>query len=274
MVRRCFWARALETPVHAAFLSRDKSVKEALRADGIEAERFNGALLHEPGMPPVGPSDWVNPKTGDAVKPMTVAEIIEVQKHFASAARRLWIAGYDGVEIHAANGYLFQQFFTPRINQRTDHYGGSVENRMRFLLETVKRIQDAAPGFLVMVRFCVSEFIANGYSQDEAIALAQGLERTGVVALDLSGGSNESPQTSKYCIQTPSFPRGCLAPHAKPIKDAVSIPVFVAVPATASSVAVALVPTLNVFAAPSHAVVTNRLIERIWLLAGMTMLVV
>ena len=188
----------------------------------------HGALLHEPGMGPVGPSPWINPKTGEDVRPLAVPEIIDIQKSFASAARRLWIAGYDGVEIHAANGYLFQQFFTPRINKRTDEYGGAVENRMRFLLETVARMRDAAPELLVMVRFCVSEFAANGYTADDVIVLAQGLEKAGVCALDLSGGSNETPQLSKYCIQPPSFPRGCMAPYAKPIKAAVSIPVIVA----------------------------------------------
>src|SRR3546814_18689584 len=60
-------------------------------------------------------------------------------------SRRLWRAGYDGVEIHAANGYLFQQFFSPRVNQRTDAYGGSLENRMRLLLETIARLRDALP---------------------------------------------------------------------------------------------------------------------------------
>ena len=67
----------------------------------------HGALLHVPGSHAVGPSDWINPKTGGKVEPMSKFQIVEVQKHFASAAKRLWIAGYDGVEIHAANGYLF-----------------------------------------------------------------------------------------------------------------------------------------------------------------------
>ncbi len=221
------------TPVcyHDRYIPGLASLVETIKAhDCVVFGQLNhhGALLHEPGMNPVGPSAWTNPKTGDPVRPMTVAEITEVQRNFATAARRLWIAGYDGVEIHAANGYLFQQFFTPRINKRTDAYGGSVENRMRFLIETVKRMQDAAPDLLLMVRFSVSEFTAGGYSEDDAIALAKRLEQAGVVALDLSGGSNETPQLSKYCIQTPSFPRACLAPYAKRIKDAVSIPVIVA----------------------------------------------
>jgi len=217
--------------VHDRYIPGLASLVETIKAhDCVVFGQLNhhGALPHEPGMDPVGPSDWINPKTGDPVRPMTVAEIVDVQRNSATAARRLWVAGYDGVEIHAANGYLFQQFFTPRINKRTDVYGGSVENRMRFLIETVKRMQDAAPDLLLMVRFSVSEFTADGYPETEAIALAKRLEQAGVVALDLSGGSNETPQLSKFCIQTPSFPRACLAPYAKRIKDAVSIPVIVA----------------------------------------------
>ena len=110
-------------------------------------------------MEPVGPSAWVNPNTGDAVRPLSIPEITEIQKLFVAAARRLKIAGYDGVEIHAANGYLFQQFFTPRINKRTDAYGGSLENRSRFLLETVARMRDSVPDFLIVVRLSASEYV-------------------------------------------------------------------------------------------------------------------
>jgi 2,4-dienoyl-CoA reductase-like NADH-dependent reductase (Old Yellow Enzyme family) len=179
-----------------------------------------GALLRRSvlNMEPVGPSAWVNPNTGDAVRPLSIPEITEIQKLFVAAARRLKIAGYDGVEIHAANGYLFQQFFTPRINKRTDAYGGSLENRSRFLLETVARMRDSVPDFLIVVRLSASEYVEGGYTQAEIIELAKALERAGIVAIDLSGGSNESPQLSKYCIQPPSFPRGCLAPYAQPIK--------------------------------------------------------
>ncbi len=189
-----------------------------------------GGLLrrHILNMEPVGPSPWTNPNTGDPVRALSVPEIHEIQRQFVAAARRLWRAGYDGVEIHAANGYLFQQFFTRRINQRTDAYGGSIDNRMRLLLETIDRVRQALPDMLLAVRLSASEFTPDGYTQDEIITLAQAVERAGAHAIDLSGGSNESPQLSKYCIQPPSFPRGCLGPHAKPIREAVSIPVMVA----------------------------------------------
>jgi 2,4-dienoyl-CoA reductase-like NADH-dependent reductase (Old Yellow Enzyme family) len=114
------------------------------------------------------------------------------------------------VEIHAGNGYLFQQFFTPRINKRTDAYGGSVVNRMRFLLETVQKVRAALPHTVLIVRLSCTEYVPDGYSEAEIIALAQALANARVDALDLSGGSNESPQLSKYCIQPPSFPRGML----------------------------------------------------------------
>ena len=108
-----------------------------------------GALLRRSvlNMEPVGPSPWKNPNTGDAVRPLTIPEITEIQKLFVESARRLMQAGYDGVEMHAGNGYLFQQFFTPRINKRTDRYGGSFDNRARFLLETIDRLKNELPDF-------------------------------------------------------------------------------------------------------------------------------
>ena len=189
-----------------------------------------GALLRRAvlNMEPVGPSDWFNPNTGDAVRALRIPEIHALQGLFVAAARRLLLAGYDGVEIHAGNGYLFQQFFTERINQRTDQYGGSLPNRMRMLIETIDRVRQALPDLCLVVRLSASEFVEGGYTRDEIIALAQAVERAGADAIDLSGGSNESPQLSKHCIQPPSFARGCLAPVAKPIKDAVKVPVFVA----------------------------------------------
>lgn len=189
-----------------------------------------GALLRRSvlNMEPVGPSPWHNPNTGDAVRPLTIPEIREIQTLFVAAAKRLWIAGYDGVEVHAANGYLFQQFFTPRLNHRTDQYGGSIANRMRLLLETIDQLKDAIPKLSLIVRLSVSEFVEGGYTTEEAVYLAKMLEQHGVDAIDLSGGSNESPQLSKYCIQPPSFARSFLVDMAKPFKQALKIPVMAA----------------------------------------------
>ena len=180
------------------------------------------------GMEPVGPSPGKNPATGDEVRALSRHDIAEIQQQFLSSAVRLYRAGYDAVELHAANGYLFQQFFTPRHNHREDEYGGSVENRMRLLMETVALIRSELPDFPMMVRLSATEYVDGGYSVDDIVALSKALEAAGVVAIDLSGGTNETPELSRYCIQPPSFPRRFLEPHARPIKDAVSVPVIMA----------------------------------------------
>jgi len=180
------------------------------------------------GMEPVGPSPGKNPATGDEVRALTRHDISEIQQQFLDGAIRLYRAGYDAIELHAANGYLFQQFFTPRHNRREDDYGGPVENRMRLLMETVRLIRSELPEFPMLVRLSATEYADGGYSQADIVTLAQALEAAGVIAIDLSGGTNETPELSRYCIQPPSFPRRFLEPHARPIKDAVSVPVIMA----------------------------------------------
>src|SRR4030088_3773733 len=88
------------------------------------------------GMEPVGPSPGKNPATGDEVRALSRHDIAEIQQQFLSSAVRLYRAGYDAIELHAANGYLFQQFFTPRHNKREDDYGGPGRNRRRVVLGT------------------------------------------------------------------------------------------------------------------------------------------
>ena len=123
---------------------------------------------------------------------------------------------------------MFQQFFTPRHNKREDDYGGPIENRMRLLLETVGLIRSELHLFPMMVRLSATEYVDGGYSLDDIVTLSRALEAAGVIAIDLSGGTNETPELSRYCIQPPSFPRRFLEPHARPIKDAVTVPVVMA----------------------------------------------
>ncbi len=218
---------------HDRFIPGLAEIVSAVHEHGAVAV---GQLNHRGGllrrsvldMEPVGPSPWANPNTGDAVRPLTVEEIRAIQQDFLDAGRRLWRAGYDGVEIHAANGYLFQQFFSRRINHRIDQYGGSFENRSRFLRETVRRIRDALPDLTVLVRISVVEHAPEGYTAEEAAELAKALEDEGVAALDLSSGTNEHPDLSRFCIQPPSVPRRYLARHSGPVKAAVDIPVILA----------------------------------------------
>ncbi len=202
------------------------------RAGALACGQLNhrGMLLRRSvlGMEPVGPSPGKNPATGDKVRALTRHDIAEIQQQFLSSAIRLYRAGYDAIELHAANGYLFQQFLTPRHNRREDDYGGPVENRMRLLMETVRLIRSELPDFPMMVRLSATEYADGGYSVADIVVLSKALEAAGVIAIDLSGGTNETPELSRYCIQPPSFPRRFLEPHARPIKDAVTVPVIMA----------------------------------------------
>ena len=218
---------------HDRFIPGLAGVVEAIHAGGALAVgqlNHRGALLKRSvlGMEPVTASDWHNPNTGEPARAVTLAEIEVIQQAYLDSARRLYRAGYDAVELHAANGYLFQQFFSPRINRREDRYGGTLENRMRFLLETVALLRSELPRFPLMVRVSATEYCEGGYSEADIIALCQALERAGVMAIDLSGGTNESPRLSRFCIQPPSFARRFLEPYARPIAKAVGIPTIMA----------------------------------------------
>jgi len=218
---------------HDRFIPGLSAVVRAIQDNGALAVaqlNHRGQLLQRSvlDMEPVGPSAGRNAVTGDTVRGLEIDEIAAIQRDFVEAGVRLARAGYDAIEIHAANGYLFQQFFSERFNRRTDRYGGSVDNRMRFLIETVQRFRDRLPDTPLLVRISATEYAPGGYPMDEAVALARALERAGVSAIDLSGGTNESPQLSRYCIQPPSFARRFLEPYARPIKAAVAVPVIVA----------------------------------------------
>ena len=95
-------------------------------------------------------------------------------------------------------------------------------------METVRLIRSELPDFPLMVRLSATEYVDGGYSLDDIVTLSKALEAAGVIAIDLSGGTNETPELSRYCIQPPSFPRRFLEPHARPIKDAVTVPVIMA----------------------------------------------
>ena len=157
---------------HDRFIPGLASIVDAIHAHDCQVFaqlNHRGALLRRSvlNLEPVGPSSWKNPNTGDDVRPLAVPEIAEIQKLFVASARRLQQAGYDGVEIHAGNGYLFQQFFAPRINRRTDQYGGSFDNRARFLLETIDRVKEALADFPLVIRLSASEFaVYSGVSND------------------------------------------------------------------------------------------------------------
>ena len=150
---------------------------------------------------------------------LTVSEIKDLVDAFAKAAARAVNAGFDVVEIHAAHGYLFHQFYSPLSNQRTDEYGGSFENRVRFLLETVRAVRSAiADSVPLFVRISASDWVPEGWSIEESIELSKQMKELGVDLVDVSSGGNLHNAPIKAA---PGFQ----VPFATAIKEAVGIPV-------------------------------------------------
>ncbi len=140
---------------------------------------------------PVSASDLCIPAKPQAAppRPLTADEIRTLEEDWTAAALRAMEAGYDGVEIHAAHGYLLNQFYSPLTNRRTDAYGGSLENRLRFTLETLARVRAAVGADVpVAVRLGGADYLPGGSSEEDAVQACLLLEQAGADLLDLSGG--------------------------------------------------------------------------------------
>ena len=122
---------------------------------------------------------------------LSKAGIREVQDAFRAAAVRALAAGFEWLEIHGAHGYLIHSFYSPLSNRRTDEYGGSFENRIRFLLETVRAVRPVWPERLPLtVRISGTDWVEGGWVVEEAVQLSRRLKQEGVDLIDCSGGGN------------------------------------------------------------------------------------
>jgi 2,4-dienoyl-CoA reductase-like NADH-dependent reductase (Old Yellow Enzyme family) len=127
-------------------------------------------------------------------KAMDDGEIAQVVRRFARSAVLAQQAGFSGVQVHAAHGYLLSQFLSPLSNRRTDRWGGSLENRARLLVEVVEAVRAAvAPGFIVAVKLNSADFQRGGFGADDARRVVGMLAGRGIDFVELSGGSYEAP---------------------------------------------------------------------------------
>ena len=125
---------------------------------------------------------------------LTEPEILDLINRFAVAAGAAQEAGFTGVQIHAAHGYLLSQFLNPRVNQRTDDWGGSLENRARFLMEAIKAVRAVVgAAFPISVKLNAADFLRGGFDFDDSLMVARWLQAAGVDLLEISGGSYEQP---------------------------------------------------------------------------------
>lgn len=148
---------------------------------------------------------------------MDAAGIEKLKKDYAAATRRAEIAGYDVLEIHAAHGYLFHQFYSPLANERTDEYGGSFENRIRLLLEITKIVRKEWPEEKpLFVRISATDWTEGGWAIEDSVKLSVELKNLGVDLIDTSSGGNVPKAT------IPSEP-GYQVPFAAEIKKEANI---------------------------------------------------
>ena len=188
----------------------DRALPELTRVDQGRARRRSGDL--RPAQPPrasVQPPEhrahagrtqrrrrWRFPAR-PRPRELTSVEIEDIIDRFATAAAVCEDAGFDGVQIHAAHGYLVTQFLSPLTNLRDDEWGGDPTRRMRFLIEVVRRVRTrVSPGFAVSVKLNSADFQRGGFSEDDSRAVVAALAQEAVDLIEVSGGNYESPAMS------------------------------------------------------------------------------
>lgn len=143
------------------------------------------------GWPIVGPSPIAFAEGYRTPHELSADEIAEIQQAFVDAAMRAREAGFRWVELHGAHGYLMHSFLSPLSNQRADAYGGSLENRCRFVVETARKVRAAWPaGLPLTVRLSCSDWVDGGWTGEDSIALARMLKAEGVDLIDCSSGGS------------------------------------------------------------------------------------
>ena len=162
--------------------------KAAIQISHAGRQRFT---LARPKAPSTVPWEEIYAAGCPAPDVLTFEEILQIVKSFGQAAKKAQIADFDMVEVHACHGYLISNFLSPRTNKRTDWYGGSLENRMRFLLEVITEIKcQIGPGYPVCVRVSGIDYEPDGTKIEETVELCKRLEALGVAAIHMSGGNH------------------------------------------------------------------------------------
>ncbi|MFV0439767.1 MAG: FAD-dependent oxidoreductase [Lachnospirales bacterium] len=188
-----------------------------------------GACLAAAGPSKVEPCDYNMSKN----RALSHKEVKNIIKQFIDGARRVKEAGMDGVEIHAAHGYLLNEFLSLRTNHRTDEYGGNFENRMRILKEIIEGIREVCgEDFPISVRISATEGYdkiglegkkSYGYAIDEGVKIAKALESYGIDVLNVSAGTYE---TMNYIVEPVTYDEGWRTEYIKQVREAVSLPII------------------------------------------------
>jgi 2,4-dienoyl-CoA reductase (NADPH2) len=176
--------------------------------------------FHENIVAPSAVKSGINP---NAPREMSPGDIERTITAFAASAALAREAGYDGIEVMGSEGYLLTQFLAPRVNQRRDEWGGSLENRMRFPVEVVRASRAAAGAdFIIVYRISALELVEGGLSAEEIARVAQAVEQAGATLLNTGIGWHEA----RIPTIAQAVPRGGFAWATRNLKEAVKIPVI------------------------------------------------
>jgi len=179
------------------------------------------------GCTPMAPSAVYEPVFKITPKEMTIKDIEDIVSQFIQASIRAKQAGFDGVQLHVAHGYLLSSFISPYTNKRSDEYGGSLTNRARIVLNIVSGIKKAVEGqFPLIVKLNATDSLPGGLTVEESIQLGSLLEKSGIAAIEVSGGMAESGEGSVWNGLRSEQDEGYFVEYAEKMKKSVSIPVF------------------------------------------------
>ena len=217
-IARAYHRSALEELVDAVHLYDCKIIAQLHHGGATSNQAFTGRQNLAPSAIPIAEGRPVP-------QAMSLEDIKRVQEKFITAVLRCKKAGYDGVELHGAHGYLIAQFFSKYYNRRQDQYGGNAENRARFLTEIIAGIRQKLGNYPILVRMCGDEMtdIEGFLSLSEGLEIAKELEKAGIDAINISNGSALNGDAN---CEPFSYEPGWKKHVAKAYKEALQIPVI------------------------------------------------
>ncbi len=180
------------------------------------------------GEQPLGPSAITHPAFGEEVAEMSRGQIEDLSEEFTMAAARGKAAGFDAVELHGAHGYLLNQFLSPNTNQRSDDYGGPIENRARVVYEVYEAVRQAVgPAYPVFIKLNSEDSLEGGLVLEDSLTVARELSRRGIDAIEVSGGVPAAGKKSPARLVRDLEEEGYFMANAQAVKQAVDCPVIV-----------------------------------------------